>query len=63
MLKKVLTVSLVLSLISIVGVWGIAQSKVTIAVLWTGTELEAFKKTLIPFEQETGIDVIVEEVG
>jgi len=63
MLKRVLTVSLVLSLISIVGVLGIAQNKVTIAVVWSGNELEAFKKALIPFENATGIDVIVDEVG
>lgn len=63
MLRKTLAVLLVLSLISIVGVLGIAQNKVTIAVVWSGNELDVFKSVLVPFEQATGIDVIVDEVG
>jgi alpha-glucoside transport system substrate-binding protein len=63
MSKRVLTFLVVVSLISVVGLLGVSQQKVTIAVLWTGAELEAFEKTLIPFEQETGIDVVVESVG
>lgn len=63
MLKRAFTVLLVVSLIGIVGVLGVAQKKVTIAVLWSGDELAAFKQTLEPFEQSTGIDVIVDEVG
>jgi alpha-glucoside transport system substrate-binding protein len=42
---------------------GFSQQKVTVAVIWSGAELEAFEKALIPFEQETGIDVVVESVG
>jgi len=37
--------------------------KVMVAVLWSGAELGAFEKTLAPFEQDTGIDVVVESVG
>jgi len=36
---------------------------VTIAVVWSGNELEAFKQAIAPFEAETGIDVIIDEVG
>ncbi|RLE44746.1 carbohydrate ABC transporter substrate-binding protein [Candidatus Woesearchaeota archaeon] len=63
MLKRVFTALLVVSLIGVIGVLGFAQKKVTIAVLWSGDELAAFKQTLEPFEQSTGIDVIVDEVG
>jgi alpha-glucoside transport system substrate-binding protein len=63
MSKRVLTFLVVVSLISVVGLLGFSQQKVTIAVVWSGAELEAFEKALIPFEQETGIDVVVESVG
>lgn len=63
MLKRALTVLVMLSLIGTVGVLGLAQQKVTIAVVWSGTELDAFKQALVPFEERTGIDVVVEEVG
>ncbi len=63
MLKRVLTVLLVVSLVGVLGVLGFSQKKVTVAVLWSGAELEAFEKTLAPFEAETGIDVVVESVG
>jgi len=54
----IIAVAMVLSL----GAAVVAQ-QVTIAVVWSGDELAAFKKTLEPFEQETGIRVIVDEVG
>ena len=63
MSKRVLTFLVVVSLISVVGLLGVSQQKVTVAVIWSGAELEAFEKALIPFEQETGIDVVVESVG
>lgn len=63
MLRKILAMVLVLSLVGAVGILGFAQKQVVIAVVWSGGELEAFEKTLIPFEQDTGIDVVVESVG
>ncbi|MCK4411409.1 extracellular solute-binding protein, partial [Candidatus Bipolaricaulota bacterium] len=63
MLRKILAMVLVLSLVGVVGLLGVSQQKVTVAVVWSGAELEAFEKALIPFEQETGIDVVVESVG
>lgn len=63
MSKRVLTFLVVVSLISVVGLLGFAQQKVTIAIVWSGTELEAFEKALVPFEERTGIDVVVEPVG
>jgi alpha-glucoside transport system substrate-binding protein len=63
MSKRVLTFLVVVSLISVVGLLGFSGQKVTIAVVWSGAELEAFEKALIPFEQETGIDVVIESVG
>ena len=38
-------------------------SKLHTAVLWGGNELDAFKAMIAPFEEETGIEVIVESVG
>jgi len=63
MLKKLLVPLLVLSLLGAIAVVGVAQQKVTIATLWSGTELEDFEQALVPFEQATGIDVVVESVG
>jgi len=63
MSKRVVTFLLVVSLISVVGLLGVSQQKVTVAVVWSGAELEAFEKALAPFEQDTGIDVVVESVG
>ncbi len=37
--------------------------EVTIAVVWSGTELQAFKDTIAVFEANTGIDVVIDEVG
>ena len=62
MLKRICPVTLVMMLVALVSVAVLAQ-EVTIAVVWSGNELDAFKKTLEPFEQKTGIDVIVDEVG
>ena len=63
MLRKILAMALVLSLVGAVGILGFAQKQVVIAVVWSGVDLEAFEETLIPFEQDTGIDVVVESVG
>lgn len=63
MLRKILAMVLVLSLVGAVGILGFAQKQVVIAVVWSGAELEAFEETLIPFEQDTGIDVVIESVG
>jgi len=62
MRKGMMCLALIAVLAASAGVAVLAQ-QVTMAVLWTGSELEALEKTLIPFEQETGIDVIVESVG
>ncbi|MEW5826049.1 MAG: ABC transporter substrate-binding protein [Candidatus Bipolaricaulota bacterium] len=40
-----------------------AVGQVTIAVVWSGGELEAFKTTIAAFEASTGIDVVIDEVG
>jgi len=63
MLRKILAMVLVLSLVGAVGILGFAQKQVVIAVVWSGAELDAFEETLIPFEQDTGIDVVIESVG
>lgn len=63
MSKRVVSFLLVVSLISVIGLLGVSQQKVTVAVVWSGAELEAFEKALVPFEQDTGIDVVVESVG
>lgn len=39
------------------------KGKVTIAVVWGGKELEAFKTMVAPFEKESGIDIVIESVG
>jgi len=63
MLRKILGMVLVLSLIGAIGILGFARKEVVIAVVWSGAELEAFEKTLIPFEEDTGINVVIESVG
>ncbi|MBC7093815.1 extracellular solute-binding protein [Candidatus Bipolaricaulota bacterium] len=42
---------------------GLAQGAVTIMVLWSGAELEAFQKVTAAFQAKTGITVRVESVG
>jgi len=37
--------------------------QVTIAVVWSGTELDAFRSVIAAFEAETGFDVAIDEVG
>lgn len=39
------------------------KEEVSIAVTWSGDELEAFKDTIAVFEENTGIDVVVESIG
>ncbi|MEA3356079.1 MAG: ABC transporter substrate-binding protein [Candidatus Bipolaricaulota bacterium] len=63
MLRRMLSAALVLLFLLGIGIVGTAQQEVTIAVVWSGAELEAFEKTLAPFEEETGIDVVIESVG
>jgi alpha-glucoside transport system substrate-binding protein len=65
MSRRFLTISLVALLaVGVMAVFSGAQQKsVSIMVLWSGTELQAFEDTLKPFEQRTGIDVQVESVG
>jgi alpha-glucoside transport system substrate-binding protein len=62
MSKRISVVSLAM-IVALVLSFGVIAQQVTIAVVWSGNELEAFKKTIEPFEQETGIDVIIDEVG
>ncbi|MCR4405101.1 MAG: ABC transporter substrate-binding protein [Candidatus Acetothermia bacterium] len=65
MSKRVLSISFAVLLgVGLLAAFGGAQQRsVTIMVLWSGTELQAFEETLVPFEQRTGIDVQVESVG
>lgn len=65
MLKKSLSV-LLIGVLLIGGLSAVSfaqEKKVSIAVTWSGEELEAFKKTIKIFEENTGIDVTVESVG
>ena len=65
MFRKILSIGLaavlVLGLLAAFG--GAAQKSVSIAVVWSGAELEAFQKTVEKFEQKTGIKVNIESVG
>ncbi len=69
MSRKFLTVSLVVLLAMMLAACPapteveVPQRSVSMAVLWAGGELEALLTTLAPFEQRTGIDVVVETVG
>jgi alpha-glucoside transport system substrate-binding protein len=64
-MSRFLRISLAALVIAVLlAAFGLAQQRsVTIMVLWSGTELEAFEATLKPFEDRTGIDVRVESVG
>lgn len=65
MSKKILSMGLVVIMaVGIMVAFGMAQQgKVNIAVVWSGDELDAFEATVKPFEEETGIDVVIEAVG
>lgn len=65
MYKRILSIGLVaIMALGIMVAFGMAQQgKVNIAVVWSGDELDAFKATVKPFEEETGIDVVIEPVG
>jgi alpha-glucoside transport system substrate-binding protein len=39
------------------------QQTLTIAVLWGGKELNAFKTMVAPFEKKSGIEILIEPVG
>lgn len=58
MLKKLGFVGVLVALVST-----LALADVTIMVLWSGAELEAFQKVVDAFKAETGITVRVESVG
>ncbi len=59
MLRRALTVLLVLSLMVIVGILGVAQEKVTLTLVgaFAGAELDAFMPVIEAFEAETGINI------
>lgn len=40
-----------------------SQKRVTIAVLWGGKELEAFRSMVAPFEKRSGIEIVIESLG
>ncbi len=64
MLKRALTLTIALALVLSLGAVLYAQQKsVTIAVVWSGTELDTFKKVIAPFEQQSGIKVNIDAVG
>jgi len=62
-MKRAVVALLILALVGTIAVFGLAANKVTIAVIWSGKELEAFESALVPFENQTGIDVVVESIG
>jgi alpha-glucoside transport system substrate-binding protein len=62
MSKRISVLSLAM-IVAVVLSLGVIAQQVTIAVVWSGNELDAFKKTIEPFEEQTGIDVIIDEVG
>ena len=47
----------------VLGGMAFAKGSISIMVVWSGTELEAFQKVVGAFEDKTGIDVKVESVG
>jgi alpha-glucoside transport system substrate-binding protein len=53
---------LALAAVLLVSLGAMAQ-QVTIAVVWSGNELDVFKKVIDAFEQESGITVNIDEVG
>ncbi len=53
---------LALAAVLLLSLGAVAQ-QVTIAVVWSGNELDAFKATIAPFEQQTGITVNIDAVG
>jgi alpha-glucoside transport system substrate-binding protein len=53
----------VLALLLGLGAAAYAAGQVSIAVVWSGNELDTFQKVINQFEQETGITVNVDAVG
>jgi len=53
---------LAIAAVLLVSLGAMAQ-QVSIAVVWSGNELDAFKAVIAPFEADTGIDVVIDEVG
>ncbi|MFO7731326.1 MAG: ABC transporter substrate-binding protein [Spirochaetia bacterium] len=64
-MKKFVSAVFILLLCTSIAFAAGAQEKeeVSIAVTWSGDELEAFKDTIAVFEENTGIDVVVESIG
>ncbi len=63
-MKKVVVGLMILMLVGMVAVFGqAAAKKVSIAVVWSGQELQAFQDVIAQFEKETGIQVTIEPVG
>lgn len=64
-MKRIVSVVIVLLVCTGIAFAAGAQEKeeVSIAVTWSGDELEAFKDTIAVFEENTGIDVVVESIG
>jgi alpha-glucoside transport system substrate-binding protein len=52
--------TLVAAMLLSIGAWA---QQVSIAVLWSGDELDAFKSVIRRFEVFSGIDVVIDEVG
>jgi alpha-glucoside transport system substrate-binding protein len=61
-MKRCIWVLVLTSLAAVLSTACVGQ-RVTIAVVWSGNELLAFEKTVAQFEQVTGIDVVIDEVG
>ncbi len=63
-MKKAIVGLMILMLVGMIAVFGqAAANKVSIAVVWSGQELQAFQDVIAQFEKETGIQVTVEPVG
>ena len=56
-MKKLGLLLIILCFVSIFCLPINAQNSVTVMSVWTGNEAEAFKKMIVPFEEETGIKV------
>jgi len=61
-MKRYIWILVLTSLAAVLSTACVGQ-QVTIAVVWSGNELLAFQKTVAVFEQRTGIDVVIDEVG
>ena len=63
-MKKAVIGLVILMLVGMIAVFGqAATQKVSIAVVWSGQELQAFQDVIAQFEKESGIQVTIEPVG